>query len=114
MVIGYRAADTAAARRNGSDRSPRKVYLVGGGIASLAAAVFMICDGNIPGHKITILEELGKVGGSLDGSGSPQNGYVLRGGRMLEGKYVCTSSCSPRSPHSMGARLSPRRFWNRT
>ena len=67
-----------------------RVYLVGGGIASLAAAVFMIRDGDIPGHNITILEELDKLGGSLDGSGSPQSGYVLRGGRMLESKYLCT------------------------
>lgn len=34
-----------------------------------------------------ILEELG---GSLDGAGSPQQGYVLRGGRMFESKYLCT------------------------
>jgi oleate hydratase len=72
------------------DRSTTKVYLVGGGIASLAAAVFMIRDGDVLGHNITILEELDKIGGSLDGSGSPQDGYVLRGGRMLESKYLCT------------------------
>jgi oleate hydratase len=50
----------------------------------------MIRDGDVPGHNITILEELDNLGGSLDGSGSPQNGYVLRGGRMLESKYLCT------------------------
>lgn len=53
-----------------------KVYLVGGGIASLAAAVFMIRDGDIPGCNITILEELDKIGGSLDGAGSAADGYV--------------------------------------
>ncbi len=31
-----------------------KVYLVGGGIVSLAAAAFLIRDGNIPGHNLTI------------------------------------------------------------
>ncbi len=66
------------------------VYLIGGGIASLAAAVFLIRDGDIPGHKITIFEQLEHLGGSLDGAGSPQEGYVIRGGRMLESKYVCT------------------------
>ena len=50
----------------------------------------MIRDGDIPGHRITILEELKQIGGSLDGSGSAETGYVLRGGRMLESKYVCT------------------------
>ncbi len=72
------------------DRSTSKIYLVGGGIASLSAAAFMIRDGDIPGHNITIFEELGQIGGSLDGAGSPEAGYVLRGGRMIESKYRCT------------------------
>ena len=66
------------------------VYLVGGGIASLAAAAFLIRDGNIPGHNITILEESERIGGSLDASGNSKNGYIMRGGRMLESKYRCT------------------------
>ena len=66
------------------------VYLVGGGIASLAAAAFFIRDGDIPGHKITILEESPKIGGSLDAAGNAADGYVMRGGRMLESKYLCT------------------------
>jgi oleate hydratase len=67
-----------------------KAYLVGGGIASLAAAAFMIRDGDMQGRNITVLEELDTLGGSLDGSGSAEHGYVLRGGRMLESKYLCT------------------------
>jgi oleate hydratase len=66
------------------------VYLIGSGIASLAAAAFLIRDGDIPGHNITILEESAKIGGSLDAAGTPQNGYVMRGGRMIESKYLCT------------------------
>jgi len=66
------------------------VYLVGAGIASLAAAAFLIRDADIPGHAITILEESDKVGGSLDASGNPADGYVIRGGRMFESKYLCT------------------------
>jgi oleate hydratase len=66
------------------------VYLVGGGIASLAAAAFLIRDGDIPGHNITILEESGKIGGSLDAAGAPKDGYIMRGGRMIESKYLCT------------------------
>ena len=65
-------------------------YLVGGGIASLAAAAFLIRDGGVRGESIMILEESGKIGGSLDGAGTPQDGYVIRGGRMLESKYLCT------------------------
>ena len=67
-----------------------QVYMVGGGIASMAAAAFMIRDGDVFGKNITILEESDKLGGSLDGAGSAEHGYVLRGGRMLESKYLCT------------------------
>jgi oleate hydratase len=65
-------------------------HLVGGGIASLAAAAFLIRDADVPGCNIAIFEALDKPGGSLDGAGSPQEGYVVRGGRMLESKYLCT------------------------
>jgi len=67
-----------------------QIYLVGAGIASLAAAAFLIRDGDVPGHNITILEESALIGGSLDGSGNPKDGYVMRGGRMFESKYLCT------------------------
>ncbi|ASW00409.1 oleate hydratase [Paraburkholderia aromaticivorans] len=79
-------ADPALDKANASSR----FYLVGGGIASLAAAAFLIRDADVPGSRITILEALDKPGGSLDGDGSPQEGYVVRGGRMLESKYLCT------------------------
>ncbi|MDR3436291.1 oleate hydratase [Telmatospirillum sp.] len=72
------------------DRSSAKVFLVGGGIASLAAAAFLIRDGGVSGRNITILEEADKIGGSLEGAGSAHDGYVLRGGRMTERKYLCT------------------------
>jgi oleate hydratase len=68
----------------------RNIYLVGGGIASLASAAYFIRDGKIPGDQITIFEEQPLMGGSLDGSGCPEDGYVLRGGRMLNFSYVCT------------------------
>jgi myosin-crossreactive antigen len=41
----------------------RQVYLVGGGIASLAAAAFLIRDGDLLGQNITILEESTTLGG---------------------------------------------------
>ncbi|MFM0420100.1 oleate hydratase [Paraburkholderia aromaticivorans] len=80
------AADPARDKANAAGH----FYLVGGGIASLAAAAFLIRDADMPGARITILEALDKPGGSLDGAGSPQEGYVVRGGRMLESKYLCT------------------------
>lgn len=67
-----------------------KFYMVGGGIAALAAAAFLIRDGDVRGSKITILEESATLGGSLDAAGTPEHGYRMRGGRMLESKYLCT------------------------
>ncbi len=68
-----------------------KAFLVGGGIGSLAAAAFLVRDGHWTGQQITIFEALPTLGGSLDGSGDPANGYSLRGGRMLTtDNYECT------------------------
>ncbi|WP_295446801.1 oleate hydratase [uncultured Thiodictyon sp.] len=68
-----------------------RVYLVGGGIGSLAAAAFMIRDGHLPGANISILEAAPVLGGSLDGAGDPQTGYSMRGGRMVTTEnYECT------------------------
>ena len=66
-----------------SSNKERNVYLVGGGIASLAAAAFLIRDGGVRGENIFILEESKVLGGSLDGAGDPDTGYVIRGGRMF-------------------------------
>ena len=73
-----------------STQEKRVAYLVGGGIASLAAAAFLIRDGEFKGHNIVILEETSQLGGSLDAAGTPEAGYVMRGGRMIESKYLCT------------------------
>lgn len=65
-------------------------HLVGGGIASLAAATFLIRDAGVRGDRISIYEQSGVLGGSLDGGGSAQRGYTTRGGRMFERHFVCT------------------------
>jgi oleate hydratase len=71
-------------------RDGTKAYLVGGGIASLASAAYLIRDGGIPGKNISIFEETNVMGGSLDGQGSPEHNYVIRGGRMFtEEAYTC-------------------------
>jgi len=97
-------------------RSEAKVYLVGGGIASMAAAAFMIRDGDIIGHNITIIDEGDRLGGSLDGAGSAQDGYVLRGGRMFESKYLCTLGLFAAIPTLDGSRTVTQEIidWNET
>jgi oleate hydratase len=82
----YPARHPVADRAREENIAPGHFYVVGGGIASLAAAAFLIRDADVPGCLITIFEALDKPGGSLDGAGSPQEGYVVRGGRMLESK----------------------------
>lgn len=68
----------------------RKAYLVGGGIGSLAAAVFMIRDAGMQGKNITIYEAKPLLGGSLDAAPIAEGGYSLRGGRMLTtDNYEC-------------------------
>ncbi len=83
--------DTSVANTFSSSPSDRRAHLIGGGIGSLAAAAFMIRDGNMQGSRITIYEALPVLGGSLDGAGNPTEGYRLRGGRMLTtDNYECT------------------------
>ncbi|MEU0434405.1 oleate hydratase [Streptomyces sp. NPDC006290] len=67
-----------------------KAYLVGGGIAALAAAAFLIRDGGFEGSDIQIFEAQPRTGGSLDAGGTPEAGYTMRGGRMFEAEFRCT------------------------
>ncbi|WP_371366510.1 Oleate hydratase [Sporomusa rhizae] len=60
-----------------------QVYFVGGGLGSLAGAVYLIQDCDFPGKNIHILEGMHILGGSNDGAGSAKDGFVARGGRML-------------------------------
>ncbi|MGO8946914.1 MAG: oleate hydratase [Ktedonobacterales bacterium] len=75
-------------------RKPRGVdqksaHLVGGGIASLAAAAFLIRDAQMDGRRITIYEATNIAGGCLDGIYDPKRGYLFRGERELENHYEC-------------------------
>jgi oleate hydratase len=68
----------------------RRAYLVGGGIASLAAATYLVRDAGMDGDRITVYEALPVNGGSLDGRGNPRDGYTIRGGRMFNFSYLNT------------------------
>ncbi len=110
------SASDSEGRSGGRNRGVARFTLVGGGIAAMAAAVFLIRDGDIDGRSITILEELDQIGGSLDGAGSPQDGYVLRGGRMIESKYICTFDLFSSIPTLDGSETVTEEIsrWNET
>jgi oleate hydratase len=61
----------------------KSAYLVGGGLASLATAAFLIRDGQMKGERITVLEASKISGGALDGAGDAQTGWLIRGGREM-------------------------------
>ncbi|WP_312353374.1 oleate hydratase [Aminipila sp.] len=67
----------------------KSAYLVGSGLASLAAACFMIRDGQMKGEKIHILEGLPLPGGACDGIKDADKGFIIRGGREMENHFEC-------------------------
>ena len=67
----------------------KNVYIVGSGLAGLAAAAFLVRDGQVEGSKIRVFEELPVGGGSLDGAFIKNKGWVVRGGREMENHYEC-------------------------
>lgn len=83
-----KAAEKAKPYRDDShfcqiENEDRQAFLAGGGLASMAAAVYLIRDAGFSGENIHIFEGLPITGGSNDGSGDPDKGFLVRGGRML-------------------------------
>jgi len=71
------------------DVDKKSAYLVGSGLASLAAACFLIRDGQMKGERIHILEEMSLPGGACDGIKDSQKGFIVRGGREMENHFEC-------------------------
>ncbi|TLG81712.1 oleate hydratase [Vagococcus zengguangii] len=67
----------------------KHAYLIESGLASLAAAAFLIRDGQMKGSHITILEERDIAGGALDGIYDDGKGFIIRGGREMENHFEC-------------------------
>ena len=67
----------------------KTAWFVGSGLAALAGAAFLIRDGQMPGNRITILEQQQLPGGALDGIKEPNKGFVIRGGREMEEHFEC-------------------------
>lgn len=67
----------------------KSAYIVGSGLASLAAACFLVRDGQMKGNHIHILEAMNIAGGACDGLFEANRGYVMRGGREMENHFEC-------------------------
>ena len=67
----------------------KHAYIVGSGLASLAAACFLVRDGQMPGSHIHILEAMDIAGGACDGIYDSSRGYIMRGGREMENHFEC-------------------------
>ncbi|MBB5046513.1 oleate hydratase [Rhodopseudomonas rhenobacensis] len=65
----------------------RKAWIIGSGIAGLSAAFYLMRDGGMKAEDITILDTMQIAGGSLDGAGNADEGYIIRGGREMNFNY---------------------------
>lgn len=63
-------------------RDPQNVqaWLIGSGIASLAAAVHLVKQAKVPGPQVHILDAHHASGGAMEISGDAENGYILHTG----------------------------------
>ena len=61
----------------------RKAYFIGGGLESLAGAVYLMRDCNFLGENIYIIEPSAVVGGEYYAAGNPDTGYIIRNGAEL-------------------------------
>jgi len=81
----------------------QRAHIIGGGIAGLSAAAFLVTDAGMPAHHVTIYDSLPIVGGSMDAAGNARVGYTSRGERELEAYmeclwYVCSKVPSLQTP----------------
>jgi oleate hydratase len=66
-----------------------KAHIIGGGLAGLATAAFLIRDGQVPGKNIKIYEASKILGGACDGIEDPIKKFIFRGGREMENHFEC-------------------------
>ncbi len=71
------------------DIDQKSAYIVGSGLASLAAACFLVRDAQMKGDHIHILEAMDIAGGACDGIYDATKGYIMRGGREMENHFEC-------------------------
>ena len=72
-----------------ADVDRKSAYLIGTGLAALAAGCFLVRDAQMKGENIHFLEALPVPGGACDGINDPDRGYIMRGGREMDNHFEC-------------------------
>ncbi|MGO8946915.1 MAG: oleate hydratase [Ktedonobacterales bacterium] len=67
----------------------KRAHILGGGIAGLAAAAFLVDDAHMPAANVTVYEALNVTGGAMDAGGDAETGYRPRGHRELHASHEC-------------------------
>ena len=67
----------------------KSAYIIGSGLDALAAACFLVRDGQMKGSHVHILEKDPIPGGACDGYQYSDIGYVMRGGREMDNHFEC-------------------------
>ncbi len=84
----------------------KTAYLIGGGLASLAAAVFLIRDGKMKGDRIHIFEEFNWEDENLGGMENPFKSFVIRGGMEMDEHPECLRNLLSSIPSLEGEETS--------
>jgi len=81
------------------DIERKKAHIIGGGIAGLATATFLVDEAHMPGKNITIYESRALNGGCLEAAWDPKSArYRNPGSRMFERRYECLSYLMEKIP----------------
>jgi oleate hydratase len=67
----------------------KSAYIVGSGLAALAAACYLVRDGQMKGERVHVIEKDKIPGGACDGFEYANRGYVMRGGREMDNHFEC-------------------------
>lgn len=65
----------------------KKAWIVGSGLAGLAAGISLVRDAQMPGKNIHIFEKCPTAGGAMDAMEFPRLGYTMRGDREMEDHF---------------------------
>ena len=74
-------------KAEGAER--KSAYIIGSGLAALAAAAFLVRDAGLGGQRVHIIEKDPVLGGACDGWEYEGLGYVMRGGREMDNHFEC-------------------------